>query len=207
MTSLLRLDSSINGERSVSRQLTGAIVDHFCKRGPISLTERDLVANPLPPFTAETLAGFAVETQPPDHGGEERLDRLVLSELLAADILIIGAPMYNFTIPSQLKSWIDHVTVAGKTFRYTEDGPEGLLGGKRVIIASSRGNFYRRGQPQQHHDHQETYLETVMGFLGITDLRIIRAEGLAALPEQAAAIVAMALDEIEGLSLLCEMAK
>ena len=195
MTHLLRLDSSINGADSISRKLTGAIVDRFRALGPITLVERDLVADPLPPFTAETLAGFSVEPRP----GEERLDRRVLAELLAADVLVIGAPMYNFAIPSQLKTWIDYVTVAGRTFRYTDRGPEGLLGGKRVIIASSRGGFYGGGTPQQALDHQETYLQTMMGFFGVTDLRFIRAEGVKIQPERTADIVAAALDEARGL--------
>ncbi|HWW24523.1 MAG TPA: NAD(P)H-dependent oxidoreductase, partial [Caulobacter sp.] len=102
-----------------------------------------------------------------------------IDEFLAADIVVIGAPMYNFSISSQLKAWIDRVAVAGRTFRYTENGPEGLAGGKTVIIASSRGGYYSEGAPAAGFDHQETYLKSLFGFLGVTDIRFIRAEGVA----------------------------
>ena len=103
--------------------------------------------------------------------------RAVLDEFLAADIIVLGVPMYNFSLPSQLKAWIDRVAVAGKTFRYTADGPEGLAKGKKVIIVSTRGGHYSAG-PAAAMDHQESYLKTVLGFFGITDVEIVRAEGL-----------------------------
>jgi FMN-dependent NADH-azoreductase len=102
----------------------------------------------------------------------------MLEEFLAADVVVIGAPMYNFSIPSQLKAWIDRVAVAGKTFRYTANGPEGLAGGKRIIIASSRGGVYSEGSAAAPMDFQETYLRAVFGFLGVTDFEFVRAEGV-----------------------------
>ena len=118
---------------------------------------------------------------------------------LAADIVVVGAPMYNFTLPSQLKAWLDRLAVAGKTFRYTENGPEGLAGGKRVIIASSRGGFYGDDTPGAMLDHQEKYLRTFFGLLGITDIDYVRAEGLALSPESRASAVDNALTEVERL--------
>jgi FMN-dependent NADH-azoreductase len=107
----------------------------------------------------------------------------VLDEFLDADVIVVGAPMYNFGIPSQLKAWIDRIAVRGKTFAYTEQGPKGLAGGKIVIIASARGGFYGAGSPAAGMDHQESYLRTVFGFLGVTDVRFVRAEGLNVSPE------------------------
>ena len=124
----------------------------------------------------------------PDDKGARALD-----EFLAADIVVIGAPMYNFTIPSQLKAWIDRILIAGKTFRYSEAGPVGLAGGKRVIIASSRGRLYAPGMPFEANDFQEPYLRAVCAFIGIEDIEIVRVEGLALGPEQRDAAVQAAL--------------
>jgi FMN-dependent NADH-azoreductase len=107
----------------------------------------------------------------------------VLDEFLSADVIVIGAPMYNFSIPSSLKAWIDRVMVAGKTFRYTESGPEGLAGGKKVIVASSRGGFYGDDSGRAHLDFQEDYLRQVFGFVGITDIEFVRAEGIGMGPD------------------------
>ena len=112
------------------------------------------------------------------------VSQAVLDEFLGADIVVIGAPMYNFGIPSQLKAWIDRIAVAGKTFRYTATGPEGLAGNKRVIIAVSRGGFYGAGMPAAALEHVESYLRSVFGFLGITDVEVVVAEGLGIGPEQ-----------------------
>ncbi|MCB1579212.1 MAG: NAD(P)H-dependent oxidoreductase, partial [Xanthomonadales bacterium] len=128
----------------------------------------DLVADPLPHWTPVADADNPAVAR----GGE------LLDEFLAADVVVIGAPMYNFSIPSQLKAWIDRVAVAGKTFRYGENGPEGLAGGKKLIIASSRGGVYSAGSPAAGMDFQETYLRGVFGFLGITDIEVVRAEGV-----------------------------
>jgi len=123
-----------------------------------------------------------------------------LDEFLAADIVVLGAPMYNFSIPSQLKAWIDRVAVAGKTFRYTETGPVGLAGGKKVIVASSRGGFYGPGSPTAALDHQESYLRAVFGFLGITDITFIRAEGVAIGTESRAKAIDAAKSDVAKLA-------
>jgi FMN-dependent NADH-azoreductase len=170
---LLHVDSSILGQNSASRELSGAIVARWQDVVPsLQVTYRDLDANPLPHLSGASLAG----TNASEAADAER----TMQEFLEADVVVIGAPMYNFGIPSTLKAWIDRLAVAGKTFRYTESGPQGLAGGKKVILASSRGGFHQDSAS----DFQEAYLRFLFGFLGITDLEIVRAEGLAVSPEQ-----------------------
>ena len=177
---ILKIDSSITGEQSVSRQLTTAAVDQLVAQNlDQRVIERDLANEPLDHLT---LAAFA--------------DTGVLDEFLAADTIVIGAPMYNFGVPSQLKAWIDRIAIAGKTFRYTEAGPEGLAGDKRVIIAISRGGFYDDGHALEH---VETYLRGVFGFLGITP-EFVQANGIAVGPEQRDAGIANGLAEVERLA-------
>lgn len=185
---LLHIDSSVLGENSASRSLTAAIVARLRVEHPgMEITRRDLAAQTLPHFTPVLAEGHPCVAR----NGE------ILDEFLAANIVVIGAPMYNFSIPTQLKTWIDRIQIAGKTFRYTENGPEGLAGPKRVIIASSRGGIYSEG-PATAVDFQETYLRHVLGFIGIGDVEIVRAEGLAFGPEQREAAIARALAKIEG---------
>ncbi len=178
---ILQIDSSITGDHSVSRQLTKATTRQLLAVQPATaLVERDLVAQPLAHFT---LGGS---------GDEE-----VLDEFLAAETVVIGAPMYNFGVPSQLKAWIDRISIAGKTFRYTAEGrPEGLVGDKRVIVAISRGSFYEEGGVMEH---VETYLKGVFGFLGITP-EFVHADGIAVGPEQREAGIAKGLGEVERLA-------
>lgn len=179
---ILKIDSSITGENSVSRQLTTGIVDQLRVRSAGQLIERDLVAKPLDHLT---LGAFA--------------DSSVLDEFMNADTVVIGAPMYNFTLPSQLKAWLDRILVAGKTFRYTESGPEGLAGGKRVIVALSRGGFYGENSPAADLEHLETYLKGVFGFIGI-EPEFVHADGIAVGPEAREAGIANGFQEIERLA-------
>ena len=179
---LLHIDSSALGSYSVSRQLTADIVAELKRRTPDLTTQyRDLAAQPLPHWTPVTDASDPSAV----------LGNRMLEEFLAADVIVIGAPMYNFGVSSQLKAWIDRVAVAGKTFSYTEKGPEGLAGGKHVIIASSRGGHYSSG-PTVAMDFQESYLRALFGFLGITQLEFVRAEGLNISDEHKAAALAAA---------------
>jgi FMN-dependent NADH-azoreductase len=165
---LLHLDASALGSHSVSRGLTAAIVAELTANNPgTEVIYHDLAANPLPHWTPVADASDPVAVQASQ----------MIEEFLAADVVVIGAPMYNFTIPSQLKAWIDRVAVAGKSFRYTANGPEGLAGGKRMVIVSSRGGVYSQG-PAQPMDFQEPYLRAVFGFLGVTDIEFVRAEGV-----------------------------
>lgn len=167
---LLHIDSSALGSHSVSRALTADIVAQFSQARPDTRVHyRDLAAQPLPHWTPVTDA-----IEPAALLGSE-----VMDEFLAADVIVVGAPMYNFGVTSQLKAWIDRIAVAGKTFHYTANGPEGLAGGKRMIVASSRGGFYGKDSAGAAMDFQETYLRAVFGFLGITDVEFVRAEGVA----------------------------
>lgn len=165
---LLHLDASSLGQHSVSRALTAAVTAQITQENPnASVTYRDLTAQPLPHWAPVVDA----------ESEAAKLGAAVMDEFLAADVVVIGAPMYNFSIPSQLKAWIDRIAVAGKTFSYTAAGPQGLVTGKRLIIVSSRGGVYSAG-PAAGMDFQEAYLRTVFGFLGVTDIEFIRAEGV-----------------------------
>ncbi len=170
---LLHIDSSALGDQSASRTLTRAIVEQLLSQHPdTEVTYRDLDANPIPHLTAGSLAG--------KNADEAAMAAETLQSFLDTDVLVIGAPMYNFSVPSTLKAWIDRIAIAGKTFRYTANGPEGLAGGKRVIVASSRGGVYAADAAN---DHQEAYLRSVFAFMGITEVEFVRAEGLALSPE------------------------
>ncbi|MGH8146589.1 MAG: FMN-dependent NADH-azoreductase [Rhodanobacteraceae bacterium] len=185
---LLHIDSSVLGDNSASRKLTSAIVARLHAEQPgVEVVRRDLAAQSLPHFTP-----LLAEDHPCVARNAEILD-----EFLAADTVVIGAPMYNFNIPSQLKAWIDRILTAGKTFRYTQNGPEGLAGGKRVIVASARGGIYSEG-PAQAIDFQERYLRQVFGFIGVHDMEFVRAEGLNLGAEQRETAIASALAQIEG---------
>jgi FMN-dependent NADH-azoreductase len=174
----LHIDASINGENSASRAISRSIVDQLMiERGGADLVYRDLAAEPLPHLTLDAFA-----------------DTKVLDEFLTADTVVIGAPMYNFTLPTQLKAWIDRILVAGKTFRYTSNGPEGLAAGKRVIVGLARGGFYNQGSPASALEHLETYLRGVFNFIGIQP-EFVAADGLNISPEQRQVSIDLALGE------------
>ena len=175
---ILHIDASINGENSASRAISRSIVDQMrTTQQPYEVIYRDLAREPLPHLTLEAFA-----------------DSFVLDEFLGADTIVIGAPMYNFTLPTQLKAWIDRIVVAGKTFRYTESGPEGLAKGKRVVIALARGGFYDRQSPAAALEHLETYLRGIFNFIGI-EPEFVVADGLAVSPEQREQSMKLALGE------------
>ena len=192
---LLHIDSSISGQASASRQLTRQIVDRLTAADPrIEVTYRDLDRTPLPHLDSNHLAGMAPGAVTGETTRKELADSTAaLEEFLAADVIVIGAPMYNFSVSSQLKAWIDRVLVAGKTFSYTAEGPKGLAGGKRVIIASSRGGIYQPDTAMAAMDFQETYLRAVLRFIGIDNVEFVRAEGVAFGPEQREAALAGAI--------------
>jgi len=184
---LLHIDSSALGANSVSRELTKNIAAQWLAANPNTEVDYLDLALDAPNHLNVDSLGFRLapgtpglnETQVRENQISERL----VSQFLAADVVVIGAPMYNFSIPSQLKSWIDRVAQAGRTFTYTEKGPQGLAGGKTVIVASSRGGVYSTNPALAGLDHQESYLRTVFGFFGVTDIRFVRAEGVAMGPE------------------------
>lgn len=176
---LLHIDSSILGDNSASRQLSAELVAAWAAAEPgVEVTYRDLAADAMSHLSSASLvaAGTPAELRDAAQKHEAALGEKSIEEFLGADAIVIGAPMYNFSIPSQLKAWIDRIAVAGKTFRYTESGPEGLAGGKKVIIVSTAGGIHA-GQPSGI--AHENYLELVLNFLGITDIEVVRAEGLA----------------------------
>ncbi len=192
---LLHIDSSISGEGSASRQLSAAVVAALMRAMPdLEVVRRDLDAEPLPHLDSRRLPTVRPANAPPGTTGIlDPEGAAALDEFLAADIVVIGAPMYNFAVPSQLKAWIDRILIAGKTFRYGEAGPVGLAGGKRVIVASSRGGLYAPGMPFEANDFQEKYLRAIFAFIGIEDIEIVRAEGLALGPQRRAASMGAAL--------------
>lgn len=199
---LLHIDASILGDHSASRQLSAAIVKRLTAVNPsIEVTRYDLAAEPIGHLTGPEFMAFR-GVQPQDAATSKSATRNaeLLDDFLAANVIVIGAPMYNFSLPSQLKAWLDRLAVAGRTFRYTAGGAEGMAKGKRVIVASSRGGFYGEGQPAAVLDHQESYLKGFFGFLGITDITFIRAEGLAVGPESQKAALAAAVAEVERLA-------
>ena len=197
---LLHVDSSVLGDASVSRRLSAEIVARVKSAHPdLEVVRRDLAAAPMPHITSvfvNATRGPGAQEPPP---AELADDFAALDEFLAADVVVIGAPMYNFGICSQLKAWIDRLGVPGKTFSYSEAGPKGLCGGKRLVVASSRGGVYTTG-PYAPADHQETYLRALFGFIGVTDLTVVRAEGLSMGPEKHAASIASAEAEIAALA-------
>ena len=175
---ILHIDSSINGEDSASRAISAKIVERLIRSAPTArLVYRDLAAEPLPHLTLDSFG-----------------DTRVLDEFLSADTVVIGAPMYNFTLPSQLKAWIDRILIAGKTFRYTADGPVGLAGGRRVIVALARGGIYDPGSPAAALEHLETYLRGMFNFIGIAP-EFVAADGLSIGPEQREEAIQRAMGE------------
>jgi FMN-dependent NADH-azoreductase len=201
MTNILILDSAATGSESVSRRLTDAAAATIRRRDPAArIVRRDIGAQPVPHLTEETVPAIRAGIV----GSETAREALALSDTLVAelqdaDLIVIGAPMYNFGMPSTLKAWFDHVLRARVTFRYTEAGPEGLLKGKKAIVVEARAGLYSEG-PAAAMDHQEPHLRTLLGFMGITDVTFVRAEKLAFGPEAAAAAVADAIGTIEALA-------
>ena len=196
---LLHIDSAITGAQSVSRQLTAQIVATWQAQHPnTQVSYLDLVANAPAHFTSDAMAPRTGQTEDLSAAQqrENAVSEQLVSQFLAADVVVIGAPFYNFSIPSQLKAWIDRIAQPGRTFRYTATGPEGLAKGKTVIIASSRGGVYSSSEGGRAMEHQESYLQTVLGFFGVTDVRFVRAEGVAMGEEAKAAAMASAAQSI-----------
>lgn len=197
---LLHIDSSITGDNSASRKLTQQIVTAWTTKHPDTQVEYlDLVADAPNHFTMSAMAPRTGQTEglSAEQAAENAVSERLVSQFLAADVIVIGAPFYNFSIPSQLKAWIDRLAQPGRTFRYTATGPEGLAKGKTVIIASSRGGVYSTSEGMQALEHQESYLKVVMGFFGITDVRFVRAEGLGLGPDAVAAAFASAANDVK----------
>lgn len=177
MTKVLVLNSSLSGDASASRALVQTAVDALSRPG-VAIIERDLGADPIPHLTPETVGAIrGADPVTPAQVEARKLQKALIGELKDSDVLVIGAPMYNFAIPSGLKTWFDHVLRAGETFKYSEAGPEGLVTGKKAIVVLSRGGLYSEG-PAAALDSQEPHLRTLLGFMGVTDVTFVRAEKL-----------------------------
>jgi FMN-dependent NADH-azoreductase len=198
---VLLVTSSIFGADSKSRAVALDFVAALTRRHPgAAVVERDLGGEPLPHITAELMAAAmtpAAERTPEQAALAAPADALI-EELETADVIVLAVPMYNFSVPSTFKAWIDHVARAGRTFRYTDTGPVGLLRGKQVFVAGARGGVYGEG-PAQALDFHEPYLRAVLGFIGLTDVSFVHAEGQAIGPEVAAENLAAARDHAKAL--------
>ena len=199
---LLHIDSSILGTNSVSRDLTASTVAAWAESHPGTQVDYlDLAANAPAHLGADALGfrtGQAAATEA--QRSENALSEALVSQFLAADVVVIGAPLYNFTVPTQLKAWIDRIAQIGRTFKYTDKGAVGLAGGKTVIVALTRGGIYSTSDAGRAMEHQESYLQTIMGFMGITDVRFVRAEGVAMGPDAKAQALQTAETEIRALT-------
>jgi FMN-dependent NADH-azoreductase len=206
VTNILVIDSSVNGEASVSRRLVAEALERLEASHPgAAVTRRDLGRAPLPHLAEDTIAGVRGTPTTPAEKAARALSDALIAELRAADVILIGAPMYNFGVPTSLRSWFDHVLRAGETFRYSEAGPEGLLKGKRAIVVEARGGLYSEG-PAQAVDFQEPYLRHLFGFVGVEDVTFIRAEKLGYGPEAQAEAMASARAAIEAAAPVAGMA-
>lgn len=186
---LLFVSSSLFNGQSKSREIAGEFVAGWMRSNPGGrVIERALAPSNIPHLSSETLAalGKTPEARTRDEQAAVAFADSLIAEAEAADTIVIAAPMYNFTIPTTLKAWIDHIARAGRTFRYTAQGPEGLLKNKTVVVVVSRGGFYTGNAATSAMNHQEPYLRTVLGFLGLTDATFIEVEGQAMGPDVAA---------------------
>ena len=200
MTKVLIIDSAATGDASVSRRLTSDFAAELRQRDPsASIVHRDVGRDPIPHLTEETVTGIRGDATTEAERTTLALSDRLIEELREADLIVIGAPMYNFGMPSTLKAWFDHVLRARVTFRYTAQGPEGLVTGKRAIVIEARAGLYSEG-PAAAMDHQEPHIRTLLGFMGITDVTFVRAEKLAGGPEAAGAAIAAAQEQLGDLA-------
>ncbi|MBK5915775.1 FMN-dependent NADH-azoreductase [Rhodocyclus purpureus] len=175
---ILQLNTSVRAAASNSTRVANAITARLQAKNPAAVvTVRDLSSNPAPLLDEAAVGALFTpdDQRTPEQAARVALGEALIAQVQATDVIVIGVPMYNFGIPAQLKSWIDGIARAGVTFRYTENGPEGLIKGKKVYVALARGGLYRDTPA----DTQVPYLKTVLGFLGMTDVEFIYAEGLA----------------------------
>ncbi|HEU0230887.1 MAG TPA: NAD(P)H-dependent oxidoreductase [Burkholderiaceae bacterium] len=198
---LLHIDSSILGTNSASRELTANVVRQWVAQHPDTQVDYLDLAQDAPSHLNQESLGFRLSLDAAQLSDaqkhENAISEALVTQFLAADVVVVGTPLYNFSIPSQLKAWIDRIAQAGRTFKYTESGPVGLAAGKTVIVVSSRGGVYSTSDAGQAMEHQESYLKVVFGFFGITDVRIVRAEGLNMGEQTKAAAFSQAHDHIQ----------
>jgi FMN-dependent NADH-azoreductase len=199
MNNILVIDSAVSGDASVSKALVREAVAALTDGEPARVVHRDLGRDPVPHLTDATMAGVrGVPATDAERATRAFSDELI-AELRAADTIVIGAPMYNFSVATGLRAWFDHVLRAGETFSYSEAGPKGLLTGKRVIVVESRGGLYSEG-PAKAVDFQEPYLRHLLGFMGLTDVTFVHAEKIGYGPESRAEAIAVATAELRELA-------
>ncbi|MBV8250582.1 MAG: FMN-dependent NADH-azoreductase [Comamonas sp.] len=198
---ILHIDSAITGTNSVTRELTADIVASLKQAHPEAKVDYlDLAVNAPGHLNAQSMGFRTGQAAATDVERQENaLSEALVSQFLAADVVVVGAPFYNFTIPTQLKAWFDRIAQAGRTFKYTATGPVGLAGDKKVIVASARGGMYSTSDAGQAMEHQESYLKVIFGFMGLTDVSIVRAEGIGMGPDAKAAALQTAKAKIEQL--------
>ena len=200
MANILVLNSSVLGDRSASKLLVEEAVGRLVDANPdATVVHRDLGAAPIPHLTAANVAGVKGVPSTDAELATLALSNELITELRAADTVVIGAPMYNFSIPTGLRAWFDYVLRAGETFSYSEAGPQGLLTGKRVIVIESRGGLYSEG-PTQAIDFQEPYLRHLLSFIGLTDVAFIHAEKIGFGPDAREAALASAKAKISAVA-------
>ena len=200
---VLYLDSGILGERSVSRIMTERAIARIKAEYPdADVTYRDFATDPVPHLAAETAGEWQALMVPDDPASppEQTLSRILLDEFLAADIVLIGASLYNLTVPSTIKAWLDRIVIVGKTFSYTPEGQlMGLMGHKRAIVCISRGGFYAEGHPSHEIEHCEKYMRSILGFMGIEKIDMITADGTSVSPETREQALASVDEQIAAL--------
>lgn len=197
---ILHIDASASDDAtSHTRRLSKELLERLKAADPsATIVYRDVVANQLPHVDMTIRQAWTPEnTADPKLAETINRSKALVEELRAADVVVVGSPMYNFSVPSTLKAWIDHISIAGQTFSYTPEGPKGLLNCKVYLVLSS-GGVYSQG-PFAANDHLSTYLEAIFRFLGVQDIEVIRAEGIAYGPEQDQAAMASASDKIEAV--------
>lgn len=200
MTNILIIDSAATGDASVSRKLTAELAERLSRRDPtVRIVRRDVGAATIPHLTAETVGAIRGGADTDAARATLALSDTLIAELAEADLLVLGAPMYNFGMASTLKTWFDHVIRSGATFHYGAEGPEGHLKGKRAVVVETRAGFYSAG-PAASMDNQEPHIRTLLAFIGITDVVFVRAEKLAFGPEAAEAAIAEAVVELEAFA-------
>lgn len=203
MGNLLFVTSSLMGDKSQSRQVAADYIASARAANPgLTVVERHLTPDNIPHLGMDALAGLgaAADARTPAQAAAVKLADTIIEEVEAADTIVVAVPMYNFSVPSTLKAWLDHLARAGRTFKYTANGPEGQLKNKRVIVVESRGGFYTGDSPAKGLDFQEPYLRAFFGFLGITDVSFVQVEGQAIGPEVAAKGLAAAKTAVTKLA-------
>jgi FMN-dependent NADH-azoreductase len=202
MTTVLHIDSSVRSTGSLTRQLGGEYIAKLkAADSGTTVVTRDLAANPLPHLTEQVIGAYftPAEQRNAEQAAAIKTSDALVDELLAADTIVIGAPMYNFSVTSGLKAWIDHIARAGRTFQYGANGIQGLVTGKKVVVFVASGGVYSEG-PAAAYDHITTYLRAVLGFLGLTDVTFIVAEGVAMGEEAVATALAKNRAQIEAIA-------